>query len=85
MEDRTISLSIATLSVPKNKCGRHVKGSWLPVIQSPWLLAQLAVIPVQEKKGKRAHNQEKQDPHAEACVVFDCLEKKEETTVFKEM
>lgn len=85
MEDRTISLSIATLSVPKNEGARGVKASWFPVIQSPWLLAQLAVIPVQEKQGKRAHDQEKQDPHAEACVVFDGLVKEEETSVFKEV
>lgn len=83
MEDRTISLSIATPSVPKNKGAGDAKGSLFPVTHSPRLLAQLAVVPVQEEEGKGAHDQEEEDPHAEACVVFDRLVRKEETTVFK--
>lgn len=52
--------------------------------ESPCLLAQLAVIPVQEKEGKGAHNQEKQDPHPEAGVVLDRLVVKAKTRTFKE-
>lgn len=37
------------------------------------MLAVLAVIPVQEEERKRAHDQEEQDPHPEASVVFDGL------------
>lgn len=45
--------------------------------------AQLAVVPVQEKERERAHNQEKQDPHPEASIVFDCLEKERVCKLFK--
>lgn len=79
MEDRPISLSVGIASVPENKRARDATVSRFPVIQSPCLLARLAVVPVQEKERKRAHNQEKQDPHPEAGIVFNGLVKKEET------
>lgn len=33
----------------------------------------LAVIPVEEEQGKGTHHEEEEDPHSEACVVFDGL------------
>lgn len=34
------------------------------------LVVVLAVIPIQEEKRERAHDEEEEDPHAKASVVF---------------
>lgn len=43
--------------------------------ESIWAVV-LTVIPVQEEKRKRAHNEEKEDPYPKSSVVFDSLKKK---------
>lgn len=36
-------------------------------------LHPLAVVPVEEEQGEGAHHQEEEDPHPEACIIFDGL------------
>ena len=34
------------------------------------------VVPVEEEEGEGTHNEEEEDPHAEAGIVLHCLENK---------
>lgn len=55
-------------------------GDWVAITSfESTLFAVLAVVPVQKEQRERAHDKEEEDPHSEACVVFDRLERKKKT------
>ena len=37
-------------------------------------MGELLAVPVEKEKRERTHDEEKQDPNSEGCIIFDCLQ-----------